>query len=140
MKSGLEIGAAHAETLVIDESLTVPQVSPHFSSFASMPNVFATAYMVGFVEWTCVELIRKYYDQDEDSVGTQINMSHEAATPIGDRATAEVKLEMIEGRKLTFSFVCKDSSGIIGRGTHDRALINRSKVDARLASKTAAVR
>jgi fluoroacetyl-CoA thioesterase len=137
MKSGLNIGAEHSESLKIDTSLTVPHVSRHFTSFKTMPDVFATAFLVGFVEWTCVELIKAFYDPDEDSVGTHINLSHEAATPIGDTATAKVKLETIEGRKLIFSYVCTDLSGVIGRGTHERAIIKRSKFDERLSAKAA---
>jgi fluoroacetyl-CoA thioesterase len=137
MKTGLVVGLTHNQPLKIDARLTVPFVSSHFSSFATMPEVFATAFMVGFVEWACVELIKPYYEETEDSVGTHINMSHEAATPVGDTVSALVKLEKIEGRKLHFSFVCTDSAGDIGRGTHERVMIHRPKFDAKLAEKRA---
>jgi fluoroacetyl-CoA thioesterase len=135
MKSELKTGAAHSVSVVIDASLTVPHVSKHYASFSTMPDVFATAFLVGFVEWACVEMIKPFYEEDEDSVGTHISLSHEAATPVGDKATAEVSLTAVDGRKLSFSFACKDSSGLISRGIHERALISRKRFDERLASK-----
>ena len=35
--------------------MTVPAMSRVFTGFANMPSVFATAFMVGFIEWTCIE-------------------------------------------------------------------------------------
>lgn len=54
----LKPGLRHTLTVSIDDALTVPRLSTAFTGFADMPPVFATAFMVGFVEWTCIEAIR----------------------------------------------------------------------------------
>jgi len=78
--------------LRVDESLTVPQASPLFPGFADMPPVFATAFMVGFTEWICIEAVRPYLDGYEHTVGIATNMTHVAATPPGMNAPAGVEV------------------------------------------------
>lgn len=56
----LKPGLRFAQSLRVTSDLTVPQLSPAFTGFADMPPVFATAYMVGFVEWTCAEAVKPY--------------------------------------------------------------------------------
>ncbi len=137
MKSDLKPGLRHVETLRVDESLTVPSVSSAFASFADMPPVLATAFLVGFVEWTCIEALRPYLDEGERTVGTHVDVSHVAATPVGMIATAEVELIAVEGRKLRFRVSCQDEEGLIGEGFHERAVIDFAKFMARLSAKTA---
>jgi fluoroacetyl-CoA thioesterase len=126
------------QTLKVDETLLVPAVSEHFTGFRDMPPVFATAYMVGFIEWACIEAIRPLLEPGEHSVGTHVNVSHMAATPAGMNVTAFVELVAAEGRKLTFRVTCRDEKDIIGEGTHERAVINPEKFMARVAAKRAA--
>lgn len=67
-----------------------------------MPAVFATAFMVGFVEWTCIEALRPYLAGHQRTVGTHVDMNHKAATSIGMQVTAEVELLAVEGRRRRF--------------------------------------
>jgi fluoroacetyl-CoA thioesterase len=131
-------GTTHMQTLKVDESLVVPAVSEHFTGFADMPPVFATAFMVGFIEWACIEAIRPHLEPGEHTVGTHVNVSHMAATPVGMNVTAFVELIAAEGRKLTFRVTCRDDKDIIGEGTHERAVINPEKFMARVNAKRAA--
>ena len=55
MTNTFHVGIAHSVSLTVDDRLTVPAVSAAFTGFADMPPVFATAYMVGFVEWACID-------------------------------------------------------------------------------------
>jgi len=126
------------QTLKVDESLVVPAVSEHFTGFADMPPVFATAFMVGFIEWACIEAIRPDLEPGEHTVGTHVNVSHMAATPVGMNVTAFVELIAAEGRKLVFRVTCRDDKDIIGEGTHERAVINPEKFMARVNAKKAA--
>jgi fluoroacetyl-CoA thioesterase len=135
MKSDLKPGLRHVETLRVDPSLTVPAVSAAFASFADMPPVLATAFLVGFIEWTCIEALRPYLDEGERTVGTHVDVSHVAATPIGMIATAEVEFVAVEGRKLRFKVSCRDEGGLIGEGFHERAVIDLGKFMARLSAK-----
>lgn len=101
-----------------------------------MPEVFATGFMVGFLEWACVKLIIPHLDYPrEQSVGTHIDVSHEAATPPGLDVTASVELVAVEGRKLIFTVEAHDGVDLISRGRHERFVIDREKFDARLAGK-----
>ena len=131
-------GTTHMRTLKVDESLIVPAVSEHFTGFADMPPVFATAFMVGFIEWACIEAIRPHLEPGEHTVGTHVDVSHMAATPVGMNVTAFVELIAAEGRKLVFRVTCRDEKDIIGEGTHERAVINPEKFMARVSAKRAA--
>jgi fluoroacetyl-CoA thioesterase len=131
----LKVGLRHENSIIVDETLTVPSVSRAFKGFADMPPVFATAFLVGFVEWTCVVALRPFLSRDERTVGVHVDLSHSAATPVGMRVFATVELAAIEGRKLRFKVVCRDEAEIICEGRHDRFVIDESRFMARLARK-----
>jgi len=131
-------GLAHTQRLRVTHALTVPAVSPAFPGFADMPPVFATAYMVGFLEWACVEALRPYLEPGEHTVGTQVEVTHQAATPVGMEVTALVELVETRGRKLRFKVTLWDEADLIGEGWHERALIERSRFLGRLAEKARA--
>jgi fluoroacetyl-CoA thioesterase len=134
MSPDLKPGLHHAQSLRVDESLTVPAVSKAFA-FEDMPPVFATAFMVGFIEAACIEALRPYLNDSERTVGTHIDVSHTAATPVGLTVTAEVELVAVEGRKLRFKVACRDDGGPIGEGFHERAVIDVARFMARVAAK-----
>ena len=135
MPSAPPIGLKHSKTLTVDAGLTVPQVSPAFADFRGMPAVFATAYLVGFVEATCLEALKPYLTDGRMTVGTHIDISHSAATPVGMRVTATVELIAVEGRRLRFRVECRDDAEAIAAGHHDRALIDPAKFIARVEAK-----
>lgn len=131
----LIVGARHQLRLRVDERLTVPALSGTFTGFTSMPPVFATAFMVGFIEWACIELLRSALPVEFKTVGTHIDVSHVAATPVGMTVTADVQLRTIEGRKLSFLVRCSDEAGLIGEGTHERAIVDAAKFLKRVRAK-----
>jgi fluoroacetyl-CoA thioesterase len=133
--NALKVGLRHENAIVVDEALTVPSVSRAFKGFADMPPVFATAFLVGFVEWTCVEALRPFLSAEQRTVGVHVDLSHSAATPIGMRVTAAVELAAIEGRKLRFKVACRDEAEIVCEGTHDRFIIDEARFMARLEKK-----
>ncbi len=137
MHSALFPGLTHMQTLHVDESLTVPSISKSFTGFRDMPPVFATAFMVGFIEWACVEALRPYLDSGEHSVGTHIDVSHAAATPVGMRVTATVQLIAVDGRKLRFKVSARDEFDLIGEGYHDRVVIDQARFMQRVSRKAA---
>jgi len=107
--------------------LTSPQLAAAFGGFAGMPDVFATAYLVALVEDTCIEALAPYVEAHERTVGTHVDVSHRAATPVGMRVTAEVELTAIEGRRLRFQVECRDEREVIGAGTHERAVVDATR-------------
>lgn len=104
-----------------------------------MPEVFATGFMVGFLEWACIMAIKPHIEwPEEQTVGTLINVSHEAATPPGLEVTATVELVAVEGRKLVFNVEAHDGVDLISKGSHERFIINKEKFDAKVRIKAAA--
>ena len=103
MKPSLKTGIKYIHKFVVPLSKTVPALYPESEEFIAMPEVFATGYLVGFLEWACIMAIKPHLNwPHEQSVGTHINVSHEAATPPGLEVTAMVELISVEGRKLVF--------------------------------------
>jgi fluoroacetyl-CoA thioesterase len=133
---GLKLGLRRSETLTVSEALLVPAQARHFDPHTEMPPVFATAQMIAFVEWTCVHALAPYLGPDQRTVGTRVEMTHTAATPIGMTVTAEVELVAIDDRTLRFKVACRDEKDPIGDGFHERTIIDRARFMARLARKS----
>jgi fluoroacetyl-CoA thioesterase len=134
-KETLHPGLAHSETITITDRLIVPEMADFFANFAAMPPVFATAYLVAFVEWTCVRALGPHLLEGEHSVGTHVDLSHIAATPVGMKATAVVELIECDGRKLRFKVTCRDERDEIAAGVHERFVIDQARFLSRLAEK-----
>jgi fluoroacetyl-CoA thioesterase len=136
--SDLRPGLRHKESVQVDDGLVVPAMADRFASFADMPPVFATAFVVGLIEWTCVEALKPYLDPAERTVGTHVDIAHVAATPLGMKATAEIELTSVEGRKLGFKVLCYDEAGVIGEGFHERAIVDYDRFMERAKSRSEA--
>lgn len=87
-------------------------------------DVFSTPSMIALMEKAAFSLVQPYLPEGESTVGTQMNVEHLKASKIGDTITAEATLTELDGRKLIFDVIAKDSAGnIIGKGTHTRFTI-----------------
>jgi len=136
VKDTLKPGIRYEHRFVIPPTKTVPALYPESPEFQAMPEVFATGFMVGFLEWACIMCLMPHLDwPTEQSLGTHINVSHEAATPPGLEVTATVELTAVEGRRLTFAVSAHDGVDLIARGTHERFVIDRTRFDDKLQSK-----
>jgi len=131
----LKPGLRHSATLTVGEALTVPAQARLFDPATDMPPVFATAQMIAFVEWTCVWAVAPYLQPHQRTVGTRVEMTHTAATPVGMAVIAEVELVAFDGRTLRFQVFCRDEKETIGEGFHERVLIDHDRFIARLLSK-----
>ena len=139
MKDTLVAGLEHELRFVVTPSKLVPALYPESPEFQAMPPVLATGFLVGFLEWCALLLAKPHLDWPrEQTVGTRIDVSHEAATPAGLVLTARAKLVGVDGRKLRYEVEADDGVDLVARGTHERAVILREKFDARLAAKVAA--
>ena len=132
----LQPGLKHSATITIGEALSVPASGRLLGETADMPPVFATANMIAFVEWTCVAALMPYLAPDQRTVGTRVEMTHIAATPIGMHVTAEIELVEIDGRRLRFKASCRDEVEPIGDGFHERMVVDHARFMQRLARKT----
>jgi fluoroacetyl-CoA thioesterase len=136
MKDSLAPGLKFEFKYTIPESKTVPYLYPEATEFQQMPHVLATGFMVGLIEWACVDFINRYLDwPNEQTVGTDVKLSHLAATPPGLTVTVKGELIQIAGRKLTFAIVADDGIDLISEGTHERFIINPDKFKAKVQSK-----
>ena len=131
----LKPGLKHSATITVGEALAVPASGRLLGETADMPPVFATANMIAFVEWTCVAAMAPYLSSDQRTVGTRVDMTHTAATPIGMKVTAEIELIEIDGRRLRFRANCRDEIEPIGEGFHERTIIDYARFMQRLARK-----
>ncbi|EXI65844.1 MAG: Fluoroacetyl-CoA thioesterase [Candidatus Accumulibacter adjunctus] len=139
MKESLKPGIKYEHKFKVLPSKTVPALYPESEEFVAMPEVFATGYLVGLLEWACIKAINPHLDwPKEQTVGTHIDVSHEAATPPGLEVKATVELIAVEGKKLTFAVAAHDGVDLISKGRHERFVVSREKFDARLGEKSGA--
>jgi fluoroacetyl-CoA thioesterase len=139
MKNSLKPGLTYQFKFEVPSTKTVPHLYPESEMFQQMPEVLATGYMVGLMEWACLEALRPHLDwPSEQSLGTHVNFSHLAATPPGLTVTVDVRLDRIEGRKLSFSLSAHDGVDKIAEGTHERFVIDAARFNAKLSEKSRA--
>lgn len=106
-----------------------------------MPEVLASGFMVGLIEWACIQAIKPYLDwPGEQTVGVGFQLSHVAATPPGLTVSIEVELTQMEGRKLTFAVRAEDDVHLISEGIHERVVIDADRFKAKAAAKAESAR
>ena len=137
MKESLKPGLTHRFQFQIPPSKTVPHLYPESEAFRQMPDVLATGYLVGLMEWACIDAIQAHLDWPrEQSLGTLVNFSHLAATPPGLTVTVDVTLDRVEGRKLCFSVSAHDGVDRIAEGQHERMIIDAARFNEKVARKS----
>lgn len=95
-------------------------------------HVFATPSMIALMEQAACNAVAACLDEESTSVGTLVNITHNAATGMGKKVTAIATLTAVEGRKLVFEITAADADKQIGKGTHERFIINKEKFMAKL--------
>jgi len=136
MKDTLKPGIRYEHKFLVPASKTVPALYPESPEFLLMPEVFATGFMVGFLEWACIKCINPHLDwPTEQTVGTHVDVSHQAATPPGLEVTATVELIEVDGKRLVFKVEAHDGVDVISTGRHERFVINKARFDAKLEGK-----
>lgn len=136
MKPSLVVGLTHTHQFTVTEDKTVANLYPESPAFAAMPKVFATGFMVGFIEWACLEALAPHLDDGEGSLGVHIDVDHRAATPPGMEVTAEVEVTEVDGRRIGFDVTVRDEVEIIAEGRHKRFIVDWDRFNAGLAEKT----
>ena len=140
MTSPLTAGMTFDFSYMVPEDKTVPHLYPEIPESQPMPNVFATGYLVGLIEFACIKFINPNIDWPrEQTVGIHINISHIAPTPPGMTVTVKGTLEKVEGRKLSFAVEVFDDKEKISAGSHDRFIINAQKFNTAVAAKIESV-
>lgn len=125
----LEAGIRGTQEMIVTEDKTAKAYG------SGTLEVFATPAMIAFMENTAYKSVAQYLGEGSGTVGTQLNVKHMAATPVGMKVTCETELTKIEGRALTFAVKAYDECGLIGEGTHERFIILEEKFQAKANGK-----
>lgn len=102
---------------------------------SGLVKVFATPMMIALMEQTCNESVTPYLEAGQGTVGTHINVSHCAATPVGMKVWCDSDLIDVDRRRLTFKVTAFDEKGLIGEGTHERFIIDTAKFQQKTNEK-----
>ena len=125
----IEVGMkGRAETVVTQDNTAQ-------AAGSGLVPVFATPCMAALMENAAVNAVQAQLAPDEGTVGTRLNVTHDAATPIGMRVWAEAEVTAVEGRKLTFAVSAYDEVEKIGGGTHERFIIKPERFLAKVQNK-----
>ena len=89
--------------------------------------VYATPCMAALMEAAACNAIQGGLNETETSVGTELNIQHLSATPVGLEVRAEAEVTAVEGKAITFTLQAFDEAGEIGKGTHKRVVVNSQK-------------
>jgi fluoroacetyl-CoA thioesterase len=137
MKPTLRPGLKHSFSYTVPPGKTVPHHYEESPEHAAMPEVFVTGFMVGLMEWTCVQLLGPHLDPGEGSLGVHIDVSHEAATPVGFAVTVEAECVEVRGPRAKFALRAHDGIDEIGSGTHERFIAAWDRFNKSVAAKAA---
>ncbi len=98
-------------------------------------EVFATPMMIALIEKAAIMSVDPFLEKGQSTVGTQVNVSHVAATPAGMKVWAETEVVGVDRRRITFSVKAYDERGLIGEGTHERFVVDVEKFQAKADNK-----
>lgn len=125
----LTIGIKGSADLLVTERLTAKEVG------SGTVAVLATPMMIALMEKTCLLSVRPFLDEGQDTVGTQVHVSHTAATPVGMRVYCDSELIEIDRRRLVFRVTARDDAGVVGEGTHERFVIDTERFQAKALAR-----
>lgn len=135
MKNTLKVGDRARMDYKVPAEKTVPYLYPEALDFQLMPTVFATGFMVGLMEWTCMKVLEPHLDPGEGSLGVHIDVSHIAATVPGQIVTVDAECTAINGRRIAFKVAAHDGLETIGEGRHERMIVPWERFVAKVNDK-----
>ncbi|MCL2775563.1 MAG: thioesterase family protein [Oscillospiraceae bacterium] len=131
--SNIKLGKTATVKTIVSESNKAKAVG------SGSLDVFATPMMIALMEKAACECLANGLEQSQTSVGTQINVSHTAASPLGAEITTTATVEYVFGRKIEFSVTASDGAGEIGSGKHTRVIVDAvrfmEKANSRVENK-----
>jgi predicted thioesterase len=119
MKNGLAQGRTLQQTYATTLDMRAKQLAA---------DIFSTPAMIGLMELTSVRLVEPYLDENEQTVGTHVDVRHMAPTKIGQSVTVKAEVLEVKDNKIRFAVSATNDQGIkIGEGTHRRSVINTKR-------------
>lgn len=125
LKPGLEGNAA----LTVEEAHTAPRIG------SGRVHVLATPVMINLMEAAALDAAEHLLPEGHQSLGTRIDVSHIAATPVGMAVRATAVVTHVDGNRVTFHVAAHDEQDLIGEGIHERVVVNVERFDARVSKK-----
>ena len=125
----LKVGLKNSAESFVTENDTAVKVG------SGSLKVLATPKMIALMEKSAADLLEKLLPENFTSVGISLNVQHTAPTPTGMKIFAEAEIIETDGRKILFEVFAKDEVGEIGRGKHERFIVDRKKFQDKADSK-----
>ena len=126
----IPVGAKGSFTLVV-----APEHLANRFKDAMLPPVLATPIMVLVMENAALNAVRAYLEPGESALGTVVDIRHLAATPVGQHVTAEAEVTEVDGRRIVFAVTARDEIEEIGKGIHERMVVDLRRLTQRLDAK-----
>lgn len=114
----------------VTEAMTAAAVGSGLVAGLSTPS------MVGLMEGAAVQAISAHLQPGTSTVGSRLDITHLAPTPVGMRVQAHAVLEEVDGRRLVFRVSVTDEVGEVGAGVHERYLIDLARFEERIKART----
>lgn len=130
--NGLTIGRAGTARLLVADEHTAPRIG------SGRIAVLATPVMINLMEAAALDAIEALLPEGHQSLGTHLDVTHVAATPVGMGVEATAEVIALDGRTVTFRVEARDDRERIGGGIHERVVVNVARFDARVQSKAGA--
>ena len=126
----LRTGLTGTAEMIVGEQHTAPRVG------SGRIHVLATPVMINLIESAALAAVEQSLPEEHQSLGTRLDISHVAATPVGMRVRATAEVVRVEGRTIHFRVRAEDERELIGEGTHERVVVNVARFDERVRKKT----
>lgn len=123
------LGATGSSSLLVGDEHTAPRVG------SGRVRVLATPVMINLIEAAALDACERLLPAGHQSLGTRLDVSHIAATPVGMRVTATAEVTRVEGRNIFFTVHARDERDLIGEGSHERVVVNVERFDKRVQEK-----
>lgn len=125
----LEIGIRGEQSVIVDDKNAASAVG------SGMLPVFATPMMIALMEKTAAASVQPLLEAGQTTVGTQVQIRHTSATPLGMAVRCESELIGVDDKRLTFAVAAYDACGRIGDGQHERCIVSADRFLARTNAK-----
>ena len=129
LKLDLPAGLKGTAELVVGEQHTAPRIG------SGRIRVLATPVMINLIEAAALSAVEQSLPEEHQSLGTHLDITHIAATPVGMRVRATAEVVRVEGRTIYLRVRAEDERELIGEGTHERVVVNLERFDRRVQEK-----
>jgi predicted thioesterase len=127
----LPVGLTGVAEMVVGEQHTAPRIG------SGRIRVLATPVMIQLIESAALAAVEQSLPEEHQSLGTHLDITHIAATPVGMRVRATAEVIRVDGRTIYLKVRAEDERELIGEGTHERVVVNLERFDKRIQGKVA---